>query len=542
MVFEPGLGVIKQPAAPVVDASDRKFYIRAAERGNDQSLKTFDASLAAQREKTLPRQTTTPPPPAPTPTATPAAAPTATSAGTERPVESLADRQRGIDAIATASPYAAQVMRTELRADVDETQGRFVDLARDERSLGTSGGYVTEALRAERNELGAELSDYYRLTNTGTSAGSGDDGVSPDGAGESSEMAGDQPADDRTANDHTYVISTRSFAPHESFGAGFQGDNRGFSTDPDVTSRIHSTITLDTTNPNTIHDPDIVSAESDPSVYHVTPFLRPEETPSVDLFGAQYGSQDGSDRSTIDVSTKHSGKDAYGEYLGFGIGNPAPAIDVHTNLNIVDDRHDQTLTITGELTGDNFPATEAFITDPSGQSVFLATGGPPAIATPFINLMGDRQRPITDISVTFNTDENGNFVSVADGDRTYSLDEWNEQFTAEQPDFTEPPIIAGLNSSTLELRESYGEVGGAVSGGWNEIREADGAAATSVEVLEAGGDVVGEVLEAGVSVPAAQILGDAESVVEIADLAIPGDGIPFVDLNLPDKPGWWPGG
>ncbi len=529
MVFEPGLGVIKRPSITPVDASDRKFYAKAAEKSGDKKvLADFDAALSAQRDKAPPRRTTTT-----TTTSAPSAAPTAVS---ERPAESLVDRQKSIDAITTASPYAAQAMQAELRTDVEETQDRFVDLARTENLLGTSGGYVTEALRAERDGLASELSDYYVYANAGSSIGSGGDGNSSDGVGGGSDAQSGQPA-----NDHTYVISTRSFAPHESFGAGFQGDNRGFSTDPDVTSRIHSTITLDTENRNTIHDPDIVSAESDPSVHHVTPFLQPQETPSVDLLQAQYGSQDGTDRSTIRVSTKHSGKDAYGEYLGFGFGNPAPAIDVYTNLEVVDDRRDQTLTITGELTGDNFPATEAFVTDPSGQSVFLATGGPPRFATPFINLMGDNQRPIADIDVTVNTDEHGNFVSVVDGDKTYSLEQWNQQFTAEQPDFTEPPLIAGLNSSTLELRESYGEIGGAVSDGWNEIGDAEGVVGTSVEVLEAGADVVGEVLEAGVSIPAGQALGEAEAWVNVADAVIPGDGVPFVDLNLPEKPGWWPG-
>ncbi len=493
----------KPASPPPVDASDRKFYIHEAERSGDRTvLRDFDAALDAQRAAK---------PPAPV------------DSGGDRPTESLSDRQRTIDTIATASPYAAQAMQAELHADVEEAQDRFVELGRTERMLGTSGGYVTDALRAERDELGADLSAYYLRTNTTST-----DGVD----------VGAEAADDQSASDHTYVVSTRSFAPHESFGAGFQGDNRGFSTDPDVTSRIHSQITFDTEDPGSV----MTSAESDPSVHHLTPFLRPQETPSVDLLQAGYGWQEGVDRSTINFTTQHSGKDAYGEYLGFGFGNPAPAIDVYTDLQIVDDRHDRTLTITGELTGDDFPATESFITDPSGQSVFLATGGPPPVATPFINLIGNNDRHIADVSVTINTDDDGNFLSVVDGDTTYSIDAWNRRFTAQQPDFTEPPGVAGLNGATLEVRESYGEVGGAVSEGWNEIRDADGVLATGAEVVEAGADLAGEVVEAGVSVPAAQLLGDAEAVADIADAVLPGDGIPFVDLGLPEKPGWWPGG
>lgn len=40
--------------APVVDASDRKFYIKAAENGNEEALKKFDAALSAQSNRMPP--------------------------------------------------------------------------------------------------------------------------------------------------------------------------------------------------------------------------------------------------------------------------------------------------------------------------------------------------------------------------------------------------------------------------------------------------------------------------------------------------------
>lgn len=52
-------------------------------------------------------------------------------------------------------------------------------------------------------------------------------------------------------------IRVRSFAPFESFGGGFAGDNRGFSTDLNVTSRIAGLVTI---NPTT---GDIVEARFD---------------------------------------------------------------------------------------------------------------------------------------------------------------------------------------------------------------------------------------------------------------------------------------
>ena len=102
--------------------------------------------------------------------------------------------------------------------------------------------------------------------------------------------------------------------------------------------------------------------------------------------------------------------------------------------------------------------------------------------------------------------------------------------------------MAGFDGSSLEVRDAYGEIGDTASDGWRDIREADGAFDTIDAVRETGAQLIVEAAEAAVSIPTAQVLGDAEAVVDIADAVLPGDGIPFVDLNLPEKPGWWPGG
>ncbi len=52
-----------KPASTPVDASDRKFYVKAAENGSEQALEDFDAALKAQSS----------PPPAPTPSFQPPA-------------------------------------------------------------------------------------------------------------------------------------------------------------------------------------------------------------------------------------------------------------------------------------------------------------------------------------------------------------------------------------------------------------------------------------------------------------------------------------
>ncbi|MGI9421099.1 MAG: hypothetical protein ACR2RA_25015 [Geminicoccaceae bacterium] len=78
--------------------------------------------------------------------------------------DSFKDRQRDIDTIVTASPAAARAMQNELDADVAAAEDRVADLDRDIDALGTSGGYVTDALRVERDELLANLEEYRGLS------------------------------------------------------------------------------------------------------------------------------------------------------------------------------------------------------------------------------------------------------------------------------------------------------------------------------------------------------------------------------------------
>lgn len=83
-------------------------------------------------------------------------------------------------------------------------------------------------------------------------------------------------------DDHSYIINARSFAPPESFGGEFQGDNRGYSTDNALTSRIHSEINIDTDDQLAITDND-VAAHSDPSIHHAAPFYQPVEIPDIEI-------------------------------------------------------------------------------------------------------------------------------------------------------------------------------------------------------------------------------------------------------------------
>lgn len=86
------------------------------------------------------------------------------------------------------------------------------------------------------------------------------------------------------------------------------------------------------------------------------------------------------------------------------------------------------------LVGDNFPSTESFITDPSGQSVFLGIGF--YEGSPFTSLFGKNERAISEFNVLIKTGKDGNFEGVYKNDgsgKIYSLKEWNTLFQNANP-------------------------------------------------------------------------------------------------------------
>ncbi|MDO6389568.1 hypothetical protein Q4E40_05485 [Pontibacter sp. BT731] len=102
-----------------------------------------------------------------------------------------------------------------------------------------------------------------------------------------------------------------------------------------------------------------------------------------------------------------------------------------SEFSITENKKAGTLSISGKITGDNFPSTEAFISDPSGQNVFLGIGF--YEGDPFSSLDGENKRDITSFNLTLTTDKYGNFTGVRVGDRTYKVNEWNKLFEKEDP-------------------------------------------------------------------------------------------------------------
>lgn len=95
-------------------------------------------------------------------------------------------------------------------------------------------------------------------------------------------------------------------------------------------------------------------------------------------------------------------------------------IDVYGNIVLQEDKKLSTLYVAGILRGDNFPSTESFIRDTSGQAVFLGIGfydaqGGNKETGPFFALIGDAKRNITSFGLIIELDSKGNFVSVIGG-------------------------------------------------------------------------------------------------------------------------------
>ncbi|MDZ7847247.1 MAG: hypothetical protein U5L96_10980 [Owenweeksia sp.] len=156
-----------------------------------------------------------------------------------------------------------------------------------------------------------------------------------------------------------YKITFRSFHPGKSFGGGtlfslfrdFHGDYRGFSLSDNVTSRIIHGVTADPeTGGLSYSGRGRGGTYADPS-YHP-------------IYGREKGKPDGY------IGRKRLGTNSISFLTGYQGPNPlipSPNINVDANLTITQDG--DVLIIKGK--GDDFPNTEAFIEDPSGQRLFI---------------------------------------------------------------------------------------------------------------------------------------------------------------------------
>jgi hypothetical protein len=185
-----------------------------------------------------------------------------------------------------------------------------------------------------------------------------------------------------------------------------------------VTARVHQRIEFDT-------DKTAIDAKawSSPSYHRICPAYEKTGVPENEIGKLGVWEQEG--RKSFAFQAHYAGP------------NPltppgTPPIDVFSSFSILDNRVGNSLVIKGTLTGDDFPSTEVFITDPSGQSVFLGIGF--YEGSPYTSLWGEnRNRYITHFSLEILTDANGDFTAVMQSGETYSIDVWNRFFTQADP-------------------------------------------------------------------------------------------------------------
>ena len=167
-------------------------------------------------------------------------------------------------------------------------------------------------------------------------------------------------------------VYLRSFAPFDSFGGGFAGDNRTFSTDLNATSRLSGKVTIDPATGQVLG----ATAQSSPSSCAGAPCSL--------VFG------DTSRTGTPTISARNVGGAIVVNMAG---ANPlvpgAWDIDLTLTLRVGPSGY------SGSLVGDAFPNAEVFVVGPGGATMlhtFSTSGGP--LTGPYMYLLGANTRPM----------------------------------------------------------------------------------------------------------------------------------------------------
>ena len=147
-----------KPTSTPVDASDRKFYVQAADRGNEEALEQFDAALAAQSEASSAS------PPATT-TGSPNDAYQDYLDGQRERITSDAPREHVRPMVADdPSDQKFYNMAADRENTIIDLENRALDLNQQIADLPTDSfsGYVRPGLQARLAEVEEELDSYRR--------------------------------------------------------------------------------------------------------------------------------------------------------------------------------------------------------------------------------------------------------------------------------------------------------------------------------------------------------------------------------------------
>jgi RHS repeat-associated protein len=212
-----------------------------------------------------------------------------------------------------------------------------------------------------------------------------------------------------------YTFHVRAFAPTNSFaGTGFHDDGRGYSTSTAVTSRIQQSFIVDptartysggtpTSHPTYWNGRNVGTATNEGGI-------TPPEFGNNSL-----GS------STASLSSNFQGSNP--AFMGL-----APNIDVSSVLSVTENLEKGQVTVSLDLSSKQFPATEAFVQDAAGNSVFLAGAAAYGNAG---NLMNADKKPVAKVDMVIGINDKGVFQNVTMGGKTYSIDEFNKLRTAQ---------------------------------------------------------------------------------------------------------------
>jgi len=211
-----------------------------------------------------------------------------------------------------------------------------------------------------------------------------------------------------------YPVTVRSFAPIGSLvGTGFNDDNRNFSASNNVSSRITQTTTIDPTA-GTVNGATPTSSDTHwNGIFTGNATNRSDEGGVDKIFSSRDNRID-----EVSVDEHYSGSNP--ALFGF-----APPIAVNSSVTLTENDKEGNVDASVNLSGKQFPATEAIIGDSKGQSIFL-TG---SAATGTVLNLKKGEKELSSVSVRITIDNKGNFTGVVFGGKTYTVDDWNKAQT-----------------------------------------------------------------------------------------------------------------
>ena len=229
--------------------------------------------------------------------------------------------------------------------------------------------------------------------------------------------------------EYPYPVHIRSFAPFKTFGGGFHGDNRGYSTklgaqevSGGVTSRVQQSFTADPAK-GTVAG---TKTWSDPSSHSTLPL------------GTKTAEASGRAEGTFAHSPTVSKATITSEMAG---ANPlvpgSPDIDVKSNLTLTENLEKGILSVEASMKGDRFPAAEMLIGDTKGQQLMVIAS--PYQGDPYSSLPGDNNKSMGSAKFDIKINEKGEFIGVVQGNKTYTVAEWNKMMTSQPLKYEPPP-------------------------------------------------------------------------------------------------------